>query len=135
MAMGKPKQQQEAFMLEANAAMIVRRDTGEDWKEYVPRLMKEEGPSKRTTNRRGMRRSWLRGLADVTKRYLIATAAHNLGRILRKLFGVGKPMVLQGSGGVDALMQFAIRWPLAILAVLMHWFASHRIQSTAIGCK
>ena len=32
-------------MLEANAAMksIVRRDTGEDWKEYVTRLMQEEG--------------------------------------------------------------------------------------------
>ena len=30
--------------LEANAAMksIVRRDTGEDWKEYVTRLMREE---------------------------------------------------------------------------------------------
>ena len=35
----------DSTMLEANAAMksIVRRDTGEDWKEYVTRLMKEEG--------------------------------------------------------------------------------------------
>ena len=38
------------------------------------------------------------GFVDVTKRYLIATAAHNLGRVLRKLFGVGKPRTLQGSG-------------------------------------
>src|SRR5438034_8839316 len=38
----------------------------------------------------GMRRSWLKGVAKVTKRYLIAVAAHNLDRILRKLFGVGK---------------------------------------------
>jgi hypothetical protein len=44
----------------------------------------------------GMRRSWLRGLIDVTKRYLMAAAAHNLGRILRRLFGVGKPKALQG---------------------------------------
>ncbi len=44
----------------------------------------------------GMRRSWLRGLVDVTKRYLMAAAAHNLGRILRRLFGVGKPKALQG---------------------------------------
>jgi len=43
----------------------------------------------------GMRRSWLRGVLDVTKRYLIAAAAHNLGRILRKLFGIGKPRTLQ----------------------------------------
>jgi len=46
----------------------------------------------------GMRRTWLRGFIDVTKRYLIATAAHNLGRVLRRLFGVGKPRALQGSG-------------------------------------
>lgn len=46
----------------------------------------------------GMRRTWLRGLIDVTKRYLIATAAHNLGRVLRTLFGIGKPRTLQGSG-------------------------------------
>jgi hypothetical protein len=51
----------------------------------------------------GMRRSWLKGIAKVTKRYLIAVAAHNLGRILRKLFGVGKPKALQGEGGLAAI--------------------------------
>ena len=35
----------DATLLEANAAMksIVRRETGEDWKEYLRRLMAEEG--------------------------------------------------------------------------------------------
>src|SRR5882724_6383912 len=35
----------DSTTLEANAAMksIVRRDTGEDWQEYVTRLMREEG--------------------------------------------------------------------------------------------
>jgi transposase len=35
----------DSTTLEANAAMksIIRRDTGEDWKEYVKRLMHEEG--------------------------------------------------------------------------------------------
>jgi transposase len=47
----------------------------------------------------GSRRSHLRGLANVTKRYLIAAAAHNLGRIMRRLMGVGKPRVLQGAAG------------------------------------
>ncbi len=42
----------------------------------------------------GMRRSWLRGLAEVTKRYVLAVAAHNLGRILRKLFGIGNRLRL-----------------------------------------
>jgi transposase len=44
----------------------------------------------------GMRRSWLEGLTEVTKRYLLATAAHNLGRVMWKLLGVGKPRRLQG---------------------------------------
>lgn len=39
----------------------------------------------------GGRRSWLRGLENVRKRHLIAAAAHNLGLILRKLLGAGKP--------------------------------------------
>jgi transposase len=51
----------------------------------------------------GMRRTWLRGLEDVTKRYRIAAAAHNLGRILWKLLGVGKPRALQGGLGVRTL--------------------------------
>ena len=56
----------------------------------------------------GMRRSWLRGLVDVTKRYLIAAAAHNLGRILRRLFGVGKPKTLQGLRAIAALLQLTV---------------------------
>jgi hypothetical protein len=56
-------------------------------------------------NSGGMRRSWLKGVVDVAKRYLIAVAAHNLSRILRKLFGIGKPKALQGEGGLAALAQ------------------------------
>jgi len=47
----------------------------------------------------GSRRTHLRGLTNVTKRYLLAAAAHNLGRILRRLTGVGKPRALQGAAG------------------------------------
>jgi transposase len=78
----------------------------------------------------GARRSWLRGLANVTKRYLIATAAHNLGRILRKLFGVGKPRVLQGSGSLAALMELTIGRLMTFLAALKHWFVHGRLQYT-----
>jgi IS5 family transposase len=52
----------------------------------------------------GGRRSWLRGLVNVAKRHLIAVAAHNLGRILLKLFGKGKPRRLQGRGLLWALL-------------------------------
>lgn len=41
------------------------------------------------------RRSWLRGLEKVKKRYVIQAAARNLGVILRKLFGMGTPRGLQ----------------------------------------
>ena len=95
----------------------------------------------------GMRRSWLRGLVDVTKRYLIAAAAHNLGRILRALCGIGKPRVLQAGAGEDsgagrlaALLQFLITcWKLApvrfqrLLAKKMNLlpFAPSRLRKTA----
>jgi transposase len=39
----------------------------------------------------GSRRTWIRGLVEVGKRYLVNVMAHNLGVILRKLIGVGKP--------------------------------------------
>ena len=51
----------------------------------------------------GARRSHLRGLVNVTKRYLIAVAAHNLGRVMRMLTGIGKPRVMQGAGGLAEL--------------------------------
>ena len=52
----------------------------------------------------GGRRTWLRGMKDVTKRYQIAAAAHNLGRLLRRLTGTGKPKALQGGGGSVAVL-------------------------------
>jgi transposase len=39
----------------------------------------------------GARRTWIRGLVEVSKRYLVSVMAHNLGVILRALIGVGKP--------------------------------------------
>jgi transposase len=39
----------------------------------------------------GARRTWLRGLEKIRKRYLIAAVAHNLGCLMRQLFGMGTP--------------------------------------------
>jgi DDE family transposase len=44
-----------------------------------------------TLDRGGMRRAWLRGRANIRKRYLIHVAGYNLGLILRLLVGVGTP--------------------------------------------
>jgi transposase len=43
----------------------------------------------------GARRTWLRGIEKVYKRYLMSAMAHNLGRLMRGLFGMGTPRGLQ----------------------------------------
>lgn len=42
----------------------------------------------------GGRRSWLRGLVNVTKSHVLRCAAFNLGLLLRKVFGLSKPRSL-----------------------------------------
>jgi transposase len=44
----------------------------------------------------GMRRTYLRHHANIAKRLLIHIAGFNLGLLMRKCFGVGKPRCLQG---------------------------------------
>src|SRR5215468_9015622 len=58
----------------------------------------------------GGRRAWLRGLGGVTKRYVVQVAAHNLGLLMRKLFGVGKPRTLQGAGGIVVWVSLCLHW-------------------------
>lgn len=48
----------------------------------------------------GGRRTWLRGLEKVRKRWTIQAAARNLGLIMRSLFGVGTSRSLQGELGL-----------------------------------
>jgi transposase len=42
------------------------------------------------------RRTWLRGIEDVQKRYLVTLAGRNLTLLMRALFGIGTPRSLQG---------------------------------------
>ena len=48
-------------------------------------------------DRGGMRRTWLRGRENVHKRYLVHVAGHNLGILMRALYGQGTPR--EGCGG------------------------------------
>ena len=65
----------------------------------------------------GARRSWLRGLVDVSKRYLMQVAGHNLGMLMRKLFGVGTPRGLQGAWAALAVVVWALgAWYRALKA-------------------
>jgi transposase len=43
----------------------------------------------------GARRTWLTGIDNVRKRYLMSAAAHNLGVLMRSLFKMGTPRGLQ----------------------------------------
>jgi transposase len=66
----------------------------------------------------GSRRSWLRGLVNVGKRYLMAAAAHNLGLVMRKLFGVGKPKGFRAGITFADLHRLAIRWMMRLLKAI-----------------
>ena len=56
----------------------------------------------------GGRRSWLRGLANVSKAYVLKCAAYNLGLLLRKVWGLSKPRTLAGRW--RALWALVIEW-------------------------
>ena len=65
----------------------------------------------------GSRRTWIRKLEEVTKRYRIAAAAHNLARIMFQLFGIGKPRTLQAPADLVWLAQFILTafWTVALV--------------------
>jgi transposase len=69
----------------------------------------------------GGRRTWLRGLEKVRKRWTIQAAARNLGLIMRTVFGFGSARSLTGGSGVA--QDFWLT-PLAILATIMLPFAA-----------
>ena len=64
------------------------------------RAEKVERSFEHTLDRGGLRRTWLRGRANVRKRYLVHVAGYNLGLILRALLGAGTPRELAARGGV-----------------------------------
>jgi len=78
-----------------------RRIRGERGK----RLMRKRGellerPFAHCYDTGGMRRTHLRGHPNILKRLLIHVAGFNLGLVMRKLLGAGKPRALAGVGGL-----------------------------------
>lgn len=63
----------------------------------------------------GARRTWLQGKEKVQKRYLISAMAHNMGRLMRELFGMGTPRGLQK--GAEVLESLLSTLYLALLAI------------------
>jgi transposase len=68
----------------------------------------------------GARRSWLRGIEKVQKRYLIAAVARNLGLLMRKLFAIGTAKSLQAAFGLVSsacLAQIRVIGDLRLLGI------------------
>jgi transposase len=58
----------------------------------------------------GARRSWLRGVVNVSKSYLCRAAAHNLAIIMLTLFGIGTARSLQAGMGMLLAFLLALWW-------------------------
>jgi transposase len=70
----------------------------------------------------GGRRSWLRGLLKVGTRYLMQVAGHNLGVIMRAVFGKGTPRGLQGRHG--AILPRLWGWVRELSFLVRSWSAA-----------
>jgi len=91
----------------------------------------------------GARRTWLRGKRKINKRYQIHVAARNLGLLMRDLFGIGKPRVLQG--GMEGLWSSLPTYSAVTIRVsrffgprklssIAHRFSSTRTTAVNVVC-
>ncbi|MCM2375271.1 transposase [Aporhodopirellula aestuarii] len=85
----------------------------------------------------GARRTWLRGIEQVQKRYKSAVMAYNLGQVMRKLTGAGKPRYLAvlAERAFSHLRVFWAKWgPITKPASLLrHLLKPQTRFSTAIA--
>jgi transposase len=77
----------------------------------------------------GARRSWLRSLEKVAKRYALQVAAHNLALLMRKLFGMGKPKTLRRAAGGLVGIVLTHYW----LSECRKLFGYRRAPSSSLG--
>lgn len=70
----------------------------------------------------GGRRSWLRGLLEVGTRHLMAVVGHNLGIIMRWVFGKGTPRSLQGLRA--AVVAWIAAWVSTLACMQRSWLAT-----------
>lgn len=94
----KPQEYEVAFR--ANRRRV-RRDKGRQLNRW--RSEKCERTFAHVCETGGGRRSWLRGLVNVTKAHVLKCAAYNLGLLLRKVFGLAKPR--SGGGYFDLILR------------------------------
>ena len=77
-----------------------------------------------------LRRTWLRGVFNVEKRYTIQVAAYNLGLVIRHRFGAGTPR----QAAVAAYFAFLVR-NIAIYASYSFILPSNATRRATIGAS
>ena len=83
----------------------------------------------------GARRTWLRGLEKINKRYSVTVAAHNLGLLMRALFGTGKPRQSAALQPLQLLCSATTRPLNTISATLGALTKRPRPNSTHLYCR
>jgi len=80
----------------------------------------------------GMRRTHLRGHPNILKRLLIHVAGFNMGLVMRRIFGIGKPRRLQDGLAAAALACFSLVELLwgHLAALRTHWSWLWRVPGT-----
>jgi transposase len=116
-----------------------RRRTARDYGKRLQRRRSEvvERSFAHVCETGGARRMWSHGLANVRKGYTLSAAAHNLGLILRKLLGWGKPREFAAQLGAllhaprrpALLLLRAPTLPDVALAELRQMLRIRRVQS------
>jgi transposase len=99
----KPEEQRQAVM---NNRRRIRGRRGRSLQRQ--RSEKVERSFAHVCETGGSRRTWLIGIDKVRKRYLISAMAHNLGIMMRRLFGMGTARSLQTAGGLAAALYFTL---------------------------
>ena len=84
-----------------------------------------------TCNTGGARRTWLRGLEKVQKRYMSVAMAFNLGRIMRKLIGAGKPRYLSALAARLCLAYSAILRVMESLNTAARFVTNHKSNNNS----
>ena len=91
----KPDEVKQAVL---NNRQRMSRDKGRDLQRQ--RSEKVERSFAHVCETGGARRTWLRGLEKINKRYQIVAAARNLGLLMLKVFEIGKPRSLRRRSGL-----------------------------------
>ena len=81
----------------------------------------------------GAKRTWLRGLEKINKRYSLVVAAHNLGIILRMIFGSGKPReaAAAGEGFFTQVLQVTLTLAKQLSQVIESNFPQLKTKTTS----